>query len=95
MFIVRILTPTTGGRTQVRPLITFITNVFTTRETRITALTAVSNPGETNTISYFQSLNRATHLANDANSLVTKHNWIVGDSPVVVTHMDISMAQSV
>lgn len=81
--------------TQVQSLIPFLTNILTTGKTRITALAAISNPRDTYTISYFQRLHRAAYLANDANSFVSKHNWIVSDPPVVVTHVNISVTQAV
>jgi len=81
--------------TQVQSLISFLTNILATRKTRITALAAISNPKDTYTIPYFQRLHRATDLANDANTLVPKHNGVVSATPVIVAHVNVSVAQSV
>lgn len=81
--------------TQVCSLISLLANILTTRKARITALAAISNPRDAYTISYFQRLHRATDLTDDTNTLVSKHNGVVRDAPIIVTHVNISVAQSI
>mmetsp|Transcript_9184 Transcript_9184/g.13425 ORF Transcript_9184/g.13425 Transcript_9184/m.13425 type:complete len:363 (+) Transcript_9184:281-1369(+) len=95
VLVVRVFAPDAGCGAEVRSLVSLLAKIFASGEAGVAGKAGISRPCDAYHVAHLKVGAARSNAADASNAFVSEYYGVVGDAPVIVSHVNICVAQSV